>query len=93
MDDSEDFYRALIELQGRIVALETLTTHALAGLFAATNPANKREFAERMRRQILSSAQNLSRPVNDEADAVWEAAAMAMTAILDNIVARFPEGE
>ncbi|MEA1015588.1 hypothetical protein [Sphingosinicella sp. LY1275] len=67
----------LVELEGRIVANELFMRAVLTGLVANASD-NPLATLAATRRDMMSTLQLLERPVNDHADAVWDAAVTAI---------------
>ncbi len=75
-----------VEMQGRIIALELLVRGLLAEAVNRTDQPV--EAATRMKSSMLASLQNVTRPVNDYSDQIWEAAADALRRQLDDVIHR-----
>jgi hypothetical protein len=87
----EDEGAMLIALQGRIVALETLTKALLidlVGRHAGTADTSAEAAAERFKKILVASAQHQQFPseAGEYGDLVWEEAGKALTGHLDNLI-------
>jgi lipid A disaccharide synthetase len=79
----------IVRLEGRIIAQELLMRALYAGsLWNASDPLAA---LEQTRRDFRETLQKLHRPIGDEADAVWEAAADALFKELDQVEKRIKD--
>lgn len=78
----------LIDLRGRVMALEMLLRLTLSAIASGQAGRHPVAVLDQVRRDQMSTLQHVERPISDHSDAVWGAMAAALAEAFDNTRAR-----